>query len=135
MLYHRYFIEEVMKLKHYFKLLLFLFSIGLFFLSMFSLLNIYNLNSFNKVILLNNTSEKLTYISDNLNNIKNLSFNNGETIVVKVSSNNFSFFLKDSKGKIHESKNFFIDFKNENNKPIIISISKKLNNKLDFLLE
>ena len=128
----------MIQLKSYFKILLFLFSIGLFLFSLFIFFNTINSYAFNKVILVNSTNEDLIYIGNSLDNIKdseNLSIPVEDKIIINVSSNNFSFFLKDSKGKIYESKKFFIDFQNENNRTTKILISKVVDDKFDFLLE
>lgn len=72
---------------------------------------------------------------DNIKNTESLSIPIDDNIIINVTSNNFSFFLKNSKGKIYESKDFFIDFQNENNRTTKILISKVVDNKFDFLLE
>lgn len=128
----------MVKLKYYFKILLFIFSIGLFLFSLFSFFTINNLHSFNKIILVNNTNEDLTCIYDNLGSVtdnENSSFTAGDKLIIKISSNNFSLFLKNLKGEIIESKKFFIDFQHENNKTVKILISKRFDDKFDFLLE
>lgn len=128
----------MIQLKSYFKILLFSFSIGLFLFSLFIFFNTNNSYQFNKIILVNSTNEDLTYIGNSIDNIKNtesLSIPVDDNIIINVTSNNFSFFLKNSKGKIYESKDFFIDFQNENNKTTKILISKVVDNKFDFLLE
>ena len=128
----------MIQLKSYFKISLFLFSIGLFIFSLFIFFDTNSSYTFNKVILVNNTNEDLTYIYNNLDHIKgneNLYIPVRDKIIINVSSNNFSFFLNDSKGNLYESPNFFIDFQNENNRTAKILISKIVDNNFDFLFE